>query len=257
MLGIIGGMGPHAGKNLFKCILDQTKAEKDQDHLPVILWSTPNLIEDRSRFLMGETNVNPAFATAEMAKKMHQLGVKIIGVPCNTFHAKPIWRVFQQNLKENTGNTLKLMNMIKATANNIALSYSKKNVGILGTTGTYKFNIYGDALKEKQISFVVPDSAGQSKVHQSIYDTNFGIKCNGKITGESLEIIISTVKQLTDKGADLILLGCTELSLIPNEIFPKDVLFIDPVKVLAKAMIEVYLNQDNNNENNTNKKKQT
>jgi len=242
MLGIIGGMGPHAGENLFKCILDQTDAKKDQDHLPVILWSTPNLISDRSQFLMGETNVNPAFAVTEIVKKMRQFGVQIIGVPCNTFHSKPIWEVFQQNLMGNTANSLKLINMIEATASTIALSYPKKTVGILGTLGTYKYNVYGNALTRENIRFVAPDTIWKNKVHQAVYNANFGIKCNGKITGESLEIILSMVKQLNQQGADLILLGCTELSLIPVDVLPKDVLFIDPVKVLAKTMIDVYLN---------------
>jgi len=49
-------------------------------------------------------------------------------------------------------------------------------------------------------------------------------------------------RQLTNKGADLILLGCTELSLIPESILPKNVLFIDPVKVFADVIIKAYHN---------------
>lgn len=242
MIGIIGGMGPHAGKNLFKCILEETNAKKDQDHLPVILWSTPNRITDRSQFLMGETNINPAIAVAEIAKQMHQIGVRVIGLPCNTFYAKPIWEVLQQKLIGNSGNTLKLINMIDATVNTIVGAYPGKTVGILGTLGTYKYNVYADTLTKEKVKFVTPNTAWQNKVHQSVYDINFGIKCIGKITHDSLDIILNAINQLATQGANLILLGCTELSLVPMELLPKEVLFIDPVEVLAKAMIKAYLN---------------
>jgi len=241
MLGIIGGMGPQAGNNLFNCILNETNATKDQDHLPVVLWSTPGRIADRSQFLMGQTVVNPAIAVTKIAQQMHQFGVRIIGVPCNTFHAQPIWQVFLQSLKVNPVTNLHLVNMVQETANTIAFSYSENTVGILGTLGTYKYNVYGDALTEKHIGFVLPEQTNQVKVHQSVYDTDFGIKAMGKITDESLEIIHETTNNLVEQGAGLILLGCTELSLIPANRLPENVLFIDPVEILAKAMIKAYL----------------
>lgn len=242
MIGIIGGMGPLAGQNLFKCILAQTPAKKDQDHLPVLLWSTPNKITDRSQYLMGKTAVNPAIAVAEIAKQLHKTGVQVIGVPCNTFHSPPIWEVCQQKLAANTNNTLQLINMIDATANTIAHSYQQKTVGMLGTLGTYKYNVYGQSFAKKNINFVVPELNDQREIHQSIYAAEFGIKSTGKITDKSLEIIITAIQKLINREADLILLGCTELSLIPAEMLPKNVLFIDPVKVLAKAMINAFLN---------------
>lgn len=247
MLGIIGGMGPQAGNNLFNCILNETNATKDQDHLPLVLWSTPGHISDRSQFLIGQTAVNPAIAVAQIAQQMHQFGVRVVGIPCNTFHAQPIWQVFLQSLKVNPATNLHLVNMVQETANTIAFSYSENTVGILGTLGTYKYNVYGNALTKKQISFILPGQTNQKKVHQSVYDNGFGIKAARKITDESLEIIHETTNSLVEQGADLILLGCTELSLIPIQKLPKNVLFIDPVEILAKAMIKAYLDIKPNN----------
>lgn len=238
MLGIIGGMGPHAGINLFECILNQSKASKDQDHLPVILWSTPHKIADRSCFLLGETDINPAWMVAEFAEQMQNLGVEIIGIPCNTFHAKPIWEVFIKKVESTKNNRLQIFNMIKLTVDHINRLYPKAKVGILGTKGTYQCNVYSDALTEKNIDFVVPNEADQMKVHQSVYDANFGIKSTGKITTESLQILHLLIEQLSQQGATIILLGCTELSLIPIESLPNENVFIDPVKILAQAMIE-------------------
>jgi len=240
MLGIIGGMGPQAGSNLFDCILEHSKAVKDQDHLPVVLWSTPNLIVDRSEFLLGKTNINPAHAVSDIIKQMNRVGVKIFGFPCNTFHAKPIWNVLLQNLSDEIKGTTKLVHMIEETVNIIAQSYPQATVGILGTLGTYKNNVYGDSLTEKQIKFIEPGETFQKKVHQSIYDVDFGIKANGKITNESLQLIHQAAIELFRKGAKVIILGCTELSLVPKNKLFKEVVFIDPVEVLAKAMINAY-----------------
>jgi len=242
MLGIIGGMGPYSGKHLFECILKHSKATKDQDHLPLILWSTPNRIADRSEFLLGKTTINPAYAVSEIIQKQYQLGVRIIGIPCNTFHAQPIWSAMLKKLAENNQHDLKIMHMIKVAVDAIVQSYPFKTVGILGTLGTYQNQVYAKALTEKQIAFIEPGHIHQKKVHQAIYDYDFGIKSTGKITDKSLELIHETIQHLINNGVDTILLGCTELSLVPVEKLPKELVFVDPLEVLAKTMIETYHN---------------
>ena len=52
-IGIVGGAGPYAGLDLAQKLLQQTKANSDQDYLPTLLISTPELIEDRTDFLLG------------------------------------------------------------------------------------------------------------------------------------------------------------------------------------------------------------
>ena len=59
MIGIIGGVGPTAGADLLQKITEETIAGKDQEHLPVILYSIPNKIEDRTLFLQGKIKENP------------------------------------------------------------------------------------------------------------------------------------------------------------------------------------------------------
>ena len=53
-IGIVGGAGPYAGLDLAQKILQQTRAKNDQDYLPTLLISTPDQIEDRTSFLLGE-----------------------------------------------------------------------------------------------------------------------------------------------------------------------------------------------------------
>jgi len=240
MIGIIGGMGPQAHNNLFECIIQNTKVKKDQDHLPVLLWSEPSSIADRSEFLLGETATNPAIVVSRIAQQLHKLGVQVIGIPCNTFHAQPIWNVLIERMDINNESNLQIIHMIEVTVETIVKLYPKATIGILGTLGTFQYNVYGNALTAKQISFIQPDEIHQKKVHQSIYDVKFGIKVTGKINDESLQLVYNVIQYLISNGADTILLGCTELSLIPFDKLPKEIIFVDPVVILAKAMIKAY-----------------
>ena len=91
MIGIVGGMGPYAGIDLVKKIFDLTNASSDQDHIPVAMISTPHLIEDRTKYLTGHSKNNPGIAIAEIVNKLVSQGASIIGMPCNTAHAPPIF----------------------------------------------------------------------------------------------------------------------------------------------------------------------
>ena len=58
-IGIVGGIGSYVGIELMKKICDYSGARRDQEHLPMHMISTPHKIEDRSRFLLNETDQNP------------------------------------------------------------------------------------------------------------------------------------------------------------------------------------------------------
>ena len=93
-IGIVGGAGPYAGLDLAQKILEQTIAEKDQDYLPTLLISTPDKIEDRTRFLLGEITSNPAHSIFRNLCDLNTLGASVVGIPCNTAHAPAIKDVF-------------------------------------------------------------------------------------------------------------------------------------------------------------------
>jgi len=93
IIGIVGGVGPYAGVDLVTKILNLKKAVKDQDHLPLALMSLPGLIHDRTAFLLGETDVNPAYAISRIIMKLRQVGADVVGIPCNTAHAPSIFNL--------------------------------------------------------------------------------------------------------------------------------------------------------------------
>ncbi len=92
-------MGPYAGLDLARKILDQTVARCDQDHVSIALLSAPQEIGDRTSFLLGHTNVNPAYAIYKMIQKLKEIRVSVVGIPGNTAHAPQIFDVILEELK--------------------------------------------------------------------------------------------------------------------------------------------------------------
>jgi len=134
-IGIVGGIGPYAGLDLIKKLFDQTKACSDQEHLPVSLLSVPHTINDRTEFLLGKTQVNPALSIANVIGHLHQCGASVVGIPCNTAHADPIFKEIVKQIPKD----VKFLHMIDEVALYIKTRYpSLVNMGILSTTGTFK-----------------------------------------------------------------------------------------------------------------------
>ena len=69
-IGIVGGVGPHAGLDLTRKLFDHTRAETDQEHLPVMLYSFPDRIGERPAFLLGKTVDNPGEAIGDIMAEL-------------------------------------------------------------------------------------------------------------------------------------------------------------------------------------------
>jgi len=160
IIGIVGGMGPYAGLDLVQKIFDQTKAASDQDHLPITMLSVPKSIPDRTEFLLGKSEINPALAIADVICSLYKQGATIIGMPCNTAHAEPIFNEIVKKIP----TEVKLVHMIEKVAEFInEMHPSVKNVGILSTTGTFMSNVYPKSLSKYGLNGIqVP---GEIQIH--------------------------------------------------------------------------------------------
>jgi len=239
MIGVVGGVGPYAGIDLCSKILDQTKATKDQEHLPIAILSMPGNIEDRTAFLLGQSKINPGFAILEIVKKLEQLGASVIGIPCNASHSPEIFNVILNGLSD-ANSHVKLINMVTEVGVFLSEHYpGLENVGVLSVTGTYKSNIYRDMLGRPGFNYISPDENVQQEViHKSIYHQEYGIKAkSGSVTPIARELLLEGIMHLKAKGAEAIVLGCTEIPLAIHERQIDGVAIIDSNLVLARALI--------------------
>jgi aspartate racemase len=237
IIGVIGGVGPQAGLDFVQKIFANTKAKKDQDHLNYILISCPSIIPDRTEFLLksGEEE-NPAFGMFESARRLYMAGVRIAAVACNTAHADRIFSPFCSMVKKSLSD-MKIVNMLETCA-----AYAKESwinrLGLLATIGTHKSKVYHEYFRENDgFLLIEPDSAGQSSIHEAIYNEDFGIKAQSqKISSEAIERINHEIIALAEKGAEAIILGCTELPLAMQSL-DCPVPLIDPGLITARRLI--------------------
>lgn len=239
MIGIVGGVGPYAGTDLLNKVFNNTEAKTDQEHLDAILLSMPSVIDDRTEYLIGKVKVNPAFAFVEVLLNLEKTGATIAGIPCNTAHSEKIFKVIQLEL-EKVKSTIAVLNMIDETVLFIATNYPNVNkVGVLSTTGTYKTQVYTSALKLKGYEVIVPPLEMQENIiHPAIYHKTYGIKTTSNpIHPQARENLLQGISFLEEQGAQIAILGCTEIPLAITESKINDVITIDPTNILARALI--------------------
>lgn len=226
LAGIIGGVGPEA-TNYFTSLLVKLRGQVryDQDHIPYLLFNNPQ-IPDRSQYLMygGENPLPEMIHSGLLLKKA---GATFLVIPCNTAHA------FVAQLQEEVG--LPVINMIDVTAQYIADRYGRKvRVGLLATTGTVMSRLYQNSFKKiaSNIKVIIPNEKTQEKVMKATYEIK-----RFSVDNYSIETLTAAAKELTAKGASVIILGCTEFPLALTK-ETGNFVYIDPMVVLAKLVIK-------------------
>ncbi|HIB60502.1 MAG TPA: aspartate/glutamate racemase family protein [Candidatus Marinimicrobia bacterium] len=243
MIGVVGGMGPYAGLDLLKKIFDLTDATCDQDHLPVTMLSVSHSISDRTDFLLGKSEDNPALAIADVICSLFKQGATVIGMPCNTAHAEPIFN----DILNRIPNKVQLVHMINEAADFINENYpTVKNVGILSTTGTFISNVYPKCLSQYGLNGIqVSEEIQENNINPAIYSSNYGVKAHSNpVTQEAIKGLHKGLKYLIDKDAEAIILGCTEIPLAITDDEINGIPLIDATKILARALIMAFSPED-------------
>ena len=239
LIGILGGMGPQAGIDMAEKLIALTRTECDQEHLPFVLFSVPESVPDRTGFLLGKTPENPAYAIADQLEMMAKMGVSIAVMACNTAHARPIFDIVRDRL-EDSGVELRILHLIRETITHIKDQYpGVKKVGVLATKGTYQSRLYDQAIEEAGLEVVIPDrKIREDHIHAALYAPSFGIKSTGgTVTAEASRRIHEAIQHLQDRGAEAIILGCTELPLAVKETQIDQTPILDPATIVVKKLI--------------------
>ncbi|OAT44857.1 aspartate racemase [Proteus hauseri ATCC 700826] len=230
LIGVLGGMGPAATADLFNKFIAFTKANCDQEHIPLIISSIPN-IPDRTQALMHDGN-SPLPLMQNYLHLLERAGAECIVIPCNTAH---YW--FSQ-LKESCH--VELLSIIDSTMQEVVNS-KKKNIGLLATNATVYMGLYQQKIEELGLNCLTPNKEEQQKVMKSIY-----LLKSGEI--EKAENLMKEIAdQLFKQGAEVIVLGCTEVPVILNkEIDKYKDKYIDSTSALVHAGINWYQKRQRN-----------
>lgn len=221
-IGILGGMGPLATADLFQKIVLLTKADTDREHIRVYIDSNTNIPDRTAAILSGGEDPVPEMASA--LRHLEACGADCIIMPCNTAH------YFLPRLQAMT--KIPFLSILTAAAEACKAQFPGKTVGILATRGTLAANLYQEALAQAGVPYLVPDAPAQDALMRVIYD---GVKA-GKGPDSYRADFLTVLEQMSAGGAEVFLLGCTELPLAAealNIALPT----VDPTAELAKASI--------------------
>jgi len=106
-----------------------------------------------------------------------------------------------------------LLHIADATAE-VLVNDSVKKVGLLGTAFTMEHDFYKDRLSRKfGLEVLIPDTNDRKTIHDVIYKE----LCMGRINDSSKAEYLRIIKELVDKGAEAVILGCTEISMLVNQ----------------------------------------
>jgi aspartate racemase len=223
VIGIMGGMGPEATVDFFREIIRLTPAKKDQDHLPVVIYSNPKTPERTQAILHGGEDPTPYLI--ESALILERAGAGILAVPCNTAH------YFLPRVRPKVG--VPILDMIEETfLSTRARVGNAKAVGLLATAGTVQSGVYRDVFARHGIEILVPQAADQERLQQAIHM----VKADSydRVRHDVFEKIGAT---LVEAGAQAVILGCTEIPLVFNAgrvSYP----VVNSTRVLAQAAVD-------------------
>lgn len=223
ILGILGGMGPLATVKLFENIVLMTKANSDQEHIPILVDNNI-FIPDRTDYILDNNSLDPRGELIKSALRLENMGADYLVMPCNTAY------YFYDEIVENIN--IPFLNMIEEAAKYIGENFNgTKKIGLLATEGTIKAKIYDKVFKRYGIEVIKPSPENQIYVTQLIYNIK------EDIIEQNLDGFYKAIDELKSQDIEILVAGCTEIS-VAIDLYDLEGNIIDPMKIIALRAIE-------------------
>ena len=224
IVGVLGGMGPDATVDFMSKVIAATPAEKDQDHVHMIVDHNPKVPNRQAAILTGGEDPGPALA--EMAVRLESAGADFLVIPCNTAY------VFRDSVAAAT--SIPLLSIIDESIAAIAHRCpAARSVGILATDGCLRANVYQEAMVERGMQAVLPGTQEIGELMTLIGRIKGGDQCEAVATG-----MTDIANALLERGAQAVIAGCTEIPLVLNDAMI-DVPLISSTDILAEKTVAI------------------
>lgn len=218
-IGVLGGMGPLATADFLTKLVLATPAESDQDHVPVVVANLPN-IPDRQRAVRGE---GPSPVPAMLASRdlLVSAGATCLAMPCNSAH---VW--FEELTQ---GLEVEFLHIVEAAQQALG---GARTVGVVAAPATLRTRLYPGRLEANGVACLEPTPAEAKALAACI-----GRVKAGDMVG-AVDDLRRPVEAQLDRGAEGVILACTELPLLLPHL-PPDVASrcIDATDALAQACV--------------------
>jgi len=199
-IGIIGGLSPESTVKYYQWLNAGVQKHLGGHNNAKILLSSVNFAEFVALKEKGDWETQGKLLSAE-ALALEKAGADFIILATNTMH--------KMADQIESALSIPFLHLADATADRI-LEKNVSKIGLLGTRYTMELDFYKQRLIDKGIDVLVPDEAGRGIVNDVIYDE----LCHGRVEEKSRVAYCDVVSQLVDKGAQGIILGCTEITML-------------------------------------------
>jgi len=220
VVGVLGGMGPLATIDFMHKVLAATDAQRDQDHVPLIVASIPQ-VPDRGTAFRGE-GPSPLAAMIAIGTRLRDAGAGLLVMPCNTAH------VWFDALQAALG--LPMLHLVDAAIDAALATLGEgTTLGLLCTDTTLASGLY--LKRAPRIRWAVPTPA---EMRELVMPGIAAIKAGDLERGRAL--LSTAANALAGRGAKALVLGCTEVPLVlgpANAPLP----VIDATAALARRVV--------------------
>ena len=199
MIGVLGGMGPLATADFFSKVIAATTAARDEDHVPLLIQSDPRIPSRPAAILHGGPSPLPALLAGR--DRLIAAGAIALAMPCNTAH------VWLPELRQ--GCPVPFLSIVDASCDEAAArTQPGAAIGIIGTEATLKSRLFDNELARRGFVPLLPSNDElRNWVLPAIEQVKAGRAAEA---GQQVE---RAVKALFDRGAQVVILACTETPL--------------------------------------------
>lgn len=221
MVGVLGGMGPDATVAFMQRVIDATPAQDDIDHVHLLVDNNPK-VPSRIKALIEGDGENPGPVIAEMARRLEQAGAHFLVMPCNTAHY--YWKDAQEAV------SIPVWHIVERTLDSIAHRLPGARVGMLCSPALRKIGLYEGFAQARGLALAYPSD------EDAMLEVIRAVKRGQGRHPETLAAFTRAAAELGDQQADVLVLACTELSVIGDGLVAS-LPVVDTLQVLADDVV--------------------
>lgn len=201
-IGILGGMSAASTQIYYAKLCQLVRDELGSLHSPELLIRSLDFapIEDLQ---MNDNWAEAGRVLNVHAKTLEQCGAGLILLATNTMH-----KVAEEMMD---GVSIPLLHIADTTAEAIR-STGLERPGLMATAFTMEQSFYTDRLRSAGLEPIIPEADDRHETHRVIYEE----LCRGLVTRESKSTYVKIADRLVSRGADCLILGCTEIGMLLN-----------------------------------------
>ncbi len=226
-VGVLGGMGPDATVDFMQKVIRLTPAERDQEHIRMLVDHDPTVPSRQNPSVSDDARIREMLAT--MAERLEAAGADFLVMVCNTAYGwidRALERV-----------SIPFVSIVEESVRAVARHPDARRVGIMATPACLEIGLYQQALERAGLVALPVEEGARAGLMALIDRVKAGDQGAGIRSG-----MAEVARGLIERGADVIVAGCTEIPLVldPGQL---TVPLVSSTDELARRTVELALGE--------------